>query len=98
MIDGISIVQRVAARGAVIKVLDKPHLDLTIKIGPGILTFLSALADDEREHIVKRAADGRKAAKAKGVITGRPLALSLLKFSADWQLWRRVCPRARCRR
>ena len=76
MIDGIAIMQRVAVRGAVIKVLDKPHLDLTTKIGQGILAFLSALADDERERIVKRAADGRRAAKAKGVIMGRPLALA----------------------
>jgi DNA invertase Pin-like site-specific DNA recombinase len=76
MIDGIAIMQRVAARGASIKVLDKPHLDLTSKIGQGILAFLSALADDERERIVKRAADGRKAAKAKGVVMGRPPALT----------------------
>ena len=71
MIDGIAIMQRVAARGAFIKVLDKPHLDLTSKIGQGILAFLSALADDERERIVKRANDGRRAAKAKGVRMGR---------------------------
>lgn len=76
MIDGITIMQRIGARGAVIKVLDKPHLDLTSKIGQGILAFLSALADDERERIVKRAADGRKAAKAKGVVMGRPQALT----------------------
>ncbi len=76
MIDGITIMQRVAARGATIKVLDKPHLDLTSKIGQGILAFLSALADDERERIVKRAADGRRAAKAKGVVMGRPPALT----------------------
>jgi DNA invertase Pin-like site-specific DNA recombinase len=32
MMDGITIMQRVHARGAAIKVLDKPHLDLTTKI------------------------------------------------------------------
>src|SRR5437016_1440094 len=63
MVDGISIMQRVHARGAAIKVLDKPHLDLTTKIGQGFLAFLSALAEDERERIVKRANEGRKAAK-----------------------------------
>ncbi|SRR5579883_1135932 len=76
MMDGIAIMQRVAARGATIKVLDKPHLDLTSKIGQGILAFFSALADDECERIVKRAADGRKAAKEKGVVMGRPSALT----------------------
>ena len=50
MMDGITILQRVHARGAAIKVLDKPHLDLTTKIGQGFLAFLSALAEDERNE------------------------------------------------
>jgi DNA invertase Pin-like site-specific DNA recombinase len=71
MFDGIGIMQRVHARGAAIKVLDKPHLDLTTKIGQGFLAFLSALAEDERERIVQRAAEGRSAARTKGVKLGR---------------------------
>jgi len=71
MLDGIQIIQRVAARGALVMVLDKPHLDLTSTMGQGILAFLSALAQDKRERIVKRAQDGRKAAKARGVYFGR---------------------------
>ncbi len=71
MFDGISIMQRVHARGAAIKVLDKPHVDLTTKIGKGFLAFLSALAADEHERIVKRAAAGRSAARKKGVTLGR---------------------------
>lgn len=71
MHDGITIMQRVHARGAAIKVLDKPHLDLTTKIGQGFLAFLSALAEDERERIVKRAADGRNAAGKCGTKFGR---------------------------
>jgi DNA invertase Pin-like site-specific DNA recombinase len=71
MLDGIHIIQRVAARGALVKVLDKPYLDLTSTMGQGILAFLSALAQDERERIVKRAQDGRTAAKARGVQFGR---------------------------
>lgn len=70
MIDGIQIMQRVASRGAAIRVLDKPHLDLTTAIGRGFLAFLSALAEDERGRIIERAADGRKAAHAKGVKFG----------------------------
>jgi DNA invertase Pin-like site-specific DNA recombinase len=54
-----------------IKVLDKAHLDLTTPIGRGFIAFLSALAEDERQRIVKRANDGRKVAKAKGVRFGR---------------------------
>ena len=49
MMDGIAIMQRVHARGAAIKVLDKPHLDLTTAIGKGFLAFLSALAEDGNE-------------------------------------------------
>ena len=75
MTDGITIMQRVQARGASINVLDKPHLDLTTKLGQSILAFLSAIAKDERERIQDRAADGRKTAKVRGVKLGRPRAL-----------------------
>src|SRR5215470_892112 len=59
------------ARGALVNVLDKPHLDLTTPIGRGFIAFLSALAEDERQRIVKRANDGRKAARARGARFGR---------------------------
>ena len=39
MMDGIAIIDRVLARGALVKVLDKPHLDLTTTMGKGILAF-----------------------------------------------------------
>src|SRR5262245_55091522 len=42
MFDGISLIDRIAKRGALIKVLDKPHLDLTTAIGRGFIAFLSA--------------------------------------------------------
>jgi DNA invertase Pin-like site-specific DNA recombinase len=54
MMDGVHIIERIHARGAMIKVLDKPHLDLTTPIGRGFIAFLSALAEDERQRIVKR--------------------------------------------
>jgi len=64
MMDGVHIIERIHARGAMIKVLDKPHLDLTTPIGRSFIAFLSALAEDERQRIVKRANDGRAAAQA----------------------------------
>lgn len=70
MMDGITILQRVADRGAGVKVLDKPWLDLTTPMGKGILAFLSALAEDERERITRRANDGRAAARERGVKFG----------------------------
>jgi DNA invertase Pin-like site-specific DNA recombinase len=54
-----------------VKVLDKPYLDLTSTMGQGIPAFLSALAQDEHERIVKRAQAGRKAARARGGQFGR---------------------------
>jgi len=63
-----------------IKVLDKPHLDLTTPIGRGFIAFLSALAEDERQRIVKRANDGRAAARKRGVHMGRkPKSLAMIK-------------------
>lgn len=82
MMDGIAIMQRVSARGAAIKVLDKPHLDLSTRMGQGFLAFLSALAEDERERIHKRASDGRAAARHRGVRMGRRPKLTSHQRSA----------------
>ena len=67
MIDGVDIIDRVHKRGALVKVLDRDYLDLTKPINRGILAFLSALAEDERHRIVKRADDGRASARKRGV-------------------------------
>ena len=76
MMDGVAIIERIHVRGALIKVLDKPHLDLTTPIGRGFIAFLSALAEDERQRILKRANDGRKAARSRGARFGRKPKLS----------------------
>jgi DNA invertase Pin-like site-specific DNA recombinase len=62
MFDGIDLIKRIHDRGALIKVLEKPHLDLTTPIGRGFIAFLSATAEDERHRIMKRANEGRAAA------------------------------------
>jgi len=71
MMDGVHQIERINKRGSLLKVLDKPHLDLTTPIGRGFIAFLSALAEDERQRIVKRANDGRTAARARGARFGR---------------------------
>ncbi|WP_298858653.1 recombinase family protein [uncultured Sulfitobacter sp.] len=81
MADGISIIQRIADRGASVRVLDKPWLDLTTPMGKGILAFLSALAEDERVRITRRANQGRILAKAKGVRFGRKPKLTSHQIS-----------------
>jgi DNA invertase Pin-like site-specific DNA recombinase len=67
MIDGIEIMQRVDARGAAIKVLDKPHLDLTTPIGRA---FLSSMAEDERLRLRARAEAGRNEARKRVIHMG----------------------------
>lgn len=71
MLDGIEIIERIHARGSFVKVLDKLHLDLTTPLGRGLIALLSAMAEDERQRIVKRARDGLDAAKARGARFGR---------------------------
>src|SRR5215470_19960674 len=71
MIDGIAIIERVHKRGASVKAVDRDCLDLTKPINRVILAFLSALAEDERHRIVKRANQGRAAARKRGVKFGR---------------------------
>jgi DNA invertase Pin-like site-specific DNA recombinase len=70
MLDGIRIIERVAARKASLKALDRQWLDLTTTLGKGILAFLSALAEDERARILARANGGRAAARKRGVKFG----------------------------
>lgn len=76
MQDGLSIIQRVADRCALIKVLDKPYLDLTTAAGRGFLALFSALAEDDRERITKRAEEGRQIARKNNVKFGRKPKLS----------------------
>ena len=61
------LIERINTRGALIKVLDKPHLDLTTPLGRGFIAFLSAMAEDERSRILARCNAGRQVAIAKGV-------------------------------
>ena len=75
----LHIIERIHARGTMIKLLDKPYLDLTTPIGRGFIAFLSAMAEDERQRIVKRANDGRTAARKRGVHMGRKRKLTELQ-------------------
>lgn len=70
-LDGVAIIERTHARGCFVKVLDKPHLDLTTPLGRGLIALLSAMAEDERQRIVKRARDGLDAARERGAKFGR---------------------------
>lgn len=78
--DGIDIMRRIHSLGAFIKILDKPHLDLSTALGQGFLAFLSAMAQDERERINKRSAAGRKIAMESGVKFGRKPSLTVYQI------------------
>jgi DNA invertase Pin-like site-specific DNA recombinase len=76
MTDGIAIIERVHKRGAFVKVLDRDYLDLSKPINRGMLAFLSALAEDERHRILRRANEGRAEARKRGAHLGRKPKLS----------------------
>lgn len=61
---------------ALIKVLDKQRLDPTTSVGRGFIAFLSAMAEDERQRILKRANGGRAAARKRGAKFGRKANLT----------------------
>ena len=86
MLDGIRIIERVAARGATLKALDRQWLDLTTPLGKGILAFLSALAEDERARILARANGGRAAAR-RGESSSVPSPNLLLIRTGRWLAW-----------
>jgi DNA invertase Pin-like site-specific DNA recombinase len=71
MWDGLHIVKAVLDAGATIRVLDFPSLDLTTPEGRGFLAMFSAMAERERERIVKRTHEGRRIAMERGVKMGR---------------------------
>ncbi len=65
--DGFNIIQRLVDCGALIRVLDKPFLDLTTPMGRGILAFMPTWVEGERGRIVRRANDALALARKRGV-------------------------------
>jgi len=87
MIDGVAIIERINPRGALVKVLDKLHLDLATPLGRGFLALLSAMARDERQRIVKRANAARKAARDRGARFGCKSTRSLQQQADAGGAW-----------
>jgi DNA invertase Pin-like site-specific DNA recombinase len=71
MWDGLQIVKEVIDAGATIRVLDFPSLDLGTPEGRGFLAMFSAMAERERERIIKRTHEGRRLARERGIKMGR---------------------------
>lgn len=82
-------------RGVDIRVLDMPLLDTTLSkdlmgtfIADLVLQLLSFVAQNEREAIRTRQAEGIAAAKRRGVRFGRPPKVNATDFAAAYRLWR----------
>lgn len=71
MWDGLEIIKTVIEAGATIRVLDRSYIDLETPIGRGFMAMFSAMAEDERNRIMKRTHEGRKVSQARGVKMGR---------------------------
>jgi len=71
MWDGLQIIKTVIDAKATVKVLDRSYIDLETPMGRGFMAMFSAMAEDERQRIVKRTHEGRQVARAKGVRMGR---------------------------
>lgn len=81
-------------KGVDICVIDMPLLDtrqgkalMGTFIADLVLQILSFVAQNERENIKKRQAEGIAAAKARGVIFGRPSKAAPLNFSQLVAAW-----------
>jgi DNA invertase Pin-like site-specific DNA recombinase len=76
MWDGLQILKEIIDADATIRVLDRSYIDLTSPIGRGFMAFISAMAEDERQRIIKRTHDGRVIARENGVKMGRKFRLN----------------------
>jgi DNA invertase Pin-like site-specific DNA recombinase len=50
--------------------------DTKTAIGKGVMAFVAAIAEDERERLIRRTREGMAAARRRGVAIGRPRKLS----------------------
>lgn len=50
--------------------------DTKTAIGKGVMAFVAAIAEDERERLIRRTREGMAAAKRRGVVIGRPRKLN----------------------
>src|SRR5271154_421190 len=60
MWDGMDIIKTVIDAEATIRVLDRSYIDLDTPMGRGFMALFSAMAEDERNRIIKRTHEGRK--------------------------------------
>jgi len=73
----LRIAERLTEKNAGLQSLNEPWADTTSPSGRMVMTIFAGIAEFERTLIISRTSDGRVAAKARGVIFGRPKKLRL---------------------
>jgi DNA invertase Pin-like site-specific DNA recombinase len=76
MWDGLQILKEITDAHAIVRVLDRTYIDLTTPMGRGFMAFMSAMAEDERERIIRRTHEGRTIAIERGAKMGRSHSLN----------------------
>jgi len=84
----LELVEKLTARGVEF-ISQKEHIDTTTPTGKFMLTVFAAVAELERGYILQRQREGIRAAQAKGVRFGRPIAEAPDNFGALVRLWER---------
>lgn len=74
--DALNILAAINGRGALFRSLREPWADATTPMGQFFITVIAGLAELDRELILERTAEGRAAAKRRGVKLGRRPTLS----------------------
>lgn len=74
--DLLEIAETIQTKDAGLQSLEEPWADTTSPAGRMVLTVFAGIAEFERELIRQRTADGRIAAKGRGVTFGRPRKLT----------------------
>ena len=77
-----AIVRQLEAKGVAFKVLDQAGMDTSSATGKLLFNILGSIAEFERDLINARTAEGRQAAKAKGVKFGRKEKLTADQIEA----------------
>jgi DNA invertase Pin-like site-specific DNA recombinase len=72
----LTTVQELKKKGVAVRFLDQPELNTEGKYADFLLTVLAAVAQLERDIMDEKRRDGIAAARAKGVIFGRPRLVS----------------------
>jgi DNA invertase Pin-like site-specific DNA recombinase len=73
----LRIAERLTEKSTGLQSLDEPWADMTSPSGRMVMTIFTGIAEFERTLIIGRTSDGRVAAKACGVIFGRPKKMHL---------------------